>query len=138
MTPRILESIPGPTIGHFQQLRELELTVGCQLTWGHERLLTSITSTKLRKVVFSVSPMYARATASTVKRSWASVDTHLCRLVDRLGRAGCRHMLEVEFRPNEDGDGRKHDLYKFLPKFGKRGVVTIADPDPDNCLIIMS
>jgi len=130
--------MPALTIGHFRQLRELELTETYRLTSGHDNLLISISSTELGKVVFAVGPMYDRATASTVKRSWTSVDTHLRGFVDRLGRAGYRHTLEVEFRPFEDGDGRKHDLYKFLPKFGKRGVVAVADPDPDNCLIVKS
>lgn len=136
LTPHNLESMLVHTIGHLQQLRGLELGANCQLTPGHEKPFTSITSTELRKGVFSVSPMCVRATASTVKRSWASIDTHLCVLVDQLGRAGYRHTLRMEFRPYEDGYGRKHDLYKFLPKFGKRGVVTVADPDPDNCLIV--
>lgn len=101
-------------------------------TLGFKGLFTSIASAELRKVVFLANPIYDLATVSTAKSSWARIDIHLCGIVDRLGRAGYRHTLQVKFRPHMDGDGRKHDLCKFLPEFGTRGVVTVTDPVPDN------
>ncbi|KAF9780738.1 hypothetical protein BJ322DRAFT_278963 [Thelephora terrestris] len=118
-------------ISHFRQLRELGLVV-IRLHSGYTNLLASITSTELRKVAFSVSFVTDRYTASSVKMSWASIDRHLCDLLDRIGRAGYRHTLAVEFRPYEDGGGRKQNLFELLPEFGKRGIVTVAETDLNN------
>jgi len=99
-----------------------------RLSYTHEILLSSITSTELRKVIFPVRYMYnSRIFAARVRR-WASIDKQLCELVARLGRMGYRHTLEVEVQFTEiDYDPGKYEFTQFLPEFREKGVVTIID-----------
>lgn len=94
----------------------------------HESILASITSTELRKLVFSAGRKNASNIFSRGAEVWASTDERLCKLVARLGRMGYSHTLEVEFRLSGGGETHsEHDLTKFLPRFKHKGVVTIID-----------
>ena len=95
---------------------------------AHESLLPSITSTELRKLVFSLSSIWNVFPEEDTL--WASIDNHLCELVARLGRTGHNHVLEVELRPAQYVDGL--DLTLFFPKFMELGVVNITDPVHDD------
>ena len=107
---------PNTTLRHFQQLRELELF----LTWknsAHENLLPSITSTELRKLVFSLSSIWNVFPEEDIL--WASIDNHVCELAARLGRAGHSHILEVGLRPTQRVDGRFDPVFPQV--HGSRG-----------------
>jgi hypothetical protein len=115
------------TIRRFRQLRELELVVD-QPSSPHEILLSSITSTKLRKIVFSAEYMQDCRIFAQRMEAWAPIDKLLCELVDRLRETRYRHTLEVELRLTymEDDPG-EYDFIKFLPEFREKGIVTIKD-----------
>jgi len=115
-------------IHRFRQLRELELTA----IWPdlvHEVLLSSIISTELRKIIFSVRYVYEWNTLDQQMEEWNGIDEQLCELVARLGRMGHRHTLEVELRFTEAMVGPGCDFTSLLPKFRKTGVVNIINPD---------
>ena len=98
----------------------------------HRSLLSTITSTELRKVIFPVTctGIHARGTGE-----WTFIDKLLCELVDRLRATGYHHTLEVEVRPKELGIGlEEYDFAKVLLRFREKGVVTIAD-SADSCII---
>ena len=125
--PHFLTCIPDGTaasIGHFRQLQELEFPENSSITL-HQRFLTSINSTELRKVIFPVRSKYYADVFLEGAKLWASTDKQLCELVTRLGRAGYRHTLEVEFRLYCLGEGKWSTL---LPEFRDRlrGVVTVV------------
>jgi len=63
-------------------------------------------------------------------------DEQLCGLVDWLYAMGCRHTLEVELRLKtiRTGDLGKYDFAKFLPEFGRRGIVTFIHTDGNRFL----
>ena len=91
-------------------------------------VISSITSTKLRKIIFPASHkgesiIFAHGTEA---ETWA--DKQLCDLADRLRMMGCRHTLEVEVRFMKNGgvQGGYH-FAKVLPKFREKGVVSIVD-----------
>ena len=101
-------------------------------TLTHQNLFSAITSTQLRKLVFSTGLTFNNLNMHDVfprgPDKDALVDENLCQLVDRLDRMGCSHTLEVEFRHSGCGDvHRSHDLTKFLPRFRHKGVVTVTD-----------
>ena len=110
------------TIGDFRQLQELELNAA-RPHFTHAVILSSITSTELRKVIFAATHMDGWAFAQETE-AWTLVDKQLCGLVDRLRAMGYRHTLEVELRlgrsPGKDG------FTKFLPEFKEKGVVIIT------------
>jgi len=115
------------SISHFRQLRELELLLNWS-NFGHLSLLSSIASSKLRKIVFKGGGICNIFTQGI--DMWTSIDEQLCELVERLDMAGCCHTLEVELRPSDIGDGhRKYeiDFAKVLPRFRNKGIVTITD-----------
>ena len=116
-------------IHHFRQLRELEL----RAVWPnsvHETLLSSITSTELRKIILSVRHVYQWNTLDQQMEEWDGIDEQLCELVARLGRMGHHHTLEVELRFTEAVVGLTGcDFTNLLPKFRKTGVVNIINPD---------
>ena len=106
------------TIGDFRQLQELEL--GVAQPNSLYRLLPSITSLELQKIVFP--------TACSYWGLWIRVDRQLCELVDRLRMMGYRHTLEVELRPTLVGHNRMvYNFTKLLSKFREKGVVTVID-----------
>ena len=95
----------------------------------HRILLSSITSTELRKVVFRCVGNW-RGLVQRMERWSSIIDKQLCGLVDRLRVMGYCHTLEVEVRLMEiGGDPVKDDLTKFLPEFREKGVVIITDGD---------
>jgi len=92
-----------------------------------ESLITSVTSTNLRRIVFSGQGLAERLAGSDVARSYNVVDNCLCQLVDRLKELGYKRTLEVEFqawRPAEWEAGS--DLRKPLPKFEEKGRVRVV------------
>lgn len=113
---------------HFPQLRELELSP----SWfgsACERLLSSITSTKFRKLVFSAGPTYDLNIFWKGSSVWASIDKQLCELAARLAGKGRCQTLEVELRFSRgEIDLREHTLARFLPEFRSRvkGVVNFT------------
>ena len=112
------------TIRDFRQLRELELAV----TWpgpAYQALLSSITSTELRKVIFPVWHVYDWGIFT---QQSALIDKELCGLVHRLHTRGYRCTLEVELRLAEVGGGHGwYDFISLFPEFRERGVVTVVD-----------
>ena len=94
----------------FPQLRELELMADFSSS-SHEVLLSSITSTELRKVIFLVWNEGDWLFEQGMK-AWILIDRQLCRLVDRLRPAGYRFTLEAELRLS-DYDPRRHDVTVF-------------------------
>ena len=88
-----------------------------------EVLLSSITSTELRRVIFFVEDWRIRQIAE-----WARIDQSLCRLVDRLRAIGYCFALEAEFRLVDIGDySGKYDFTQFLPEFSEKGIVIFID-----------
>jgi len=116
-----------PTIDNFQRLRELELKV-TQPTSSYTTLLSSITSTELRKITFIVWYAHNWRTFAQRMKEWAYVDKELCKLVDRLRERGYRHTLAVELQTMTVGDNPgKYDFTSFLPEFREKGIVAIVD-----------
>ena len=114
------------TIGGFQQLQELELAAGHPRSQNYIRLLSSITSTELRKVTFLAKQTRDWIIFAWRMQEWDFIDNALCRLVDRLRAAGYCYTLEVELRLTRIGDGPgTYDFTKFLPEFREKGIVTI-------------
>jgi len=124
-------------IGHFLQLEELELT-GVPGS-VHELILSSITSTNLRKITFLVELGGGWRTLAERVGEWTSADGSLSEVVARLGRKGYYHVLEVELRltKTEDDPG-KYEFARFLPRFREKGIVTIVDAVHDNQVLHLS
>ena len=116
------------TIEKFQQLRELELVVAWPSS-AHEVLLSSITSTEFRKVIFPMGWTKDRRSFAQRMEEWNLViDKQFCGLVDRLRVTGYGHTLVVELRLMEFGvDPGGYDFTEFLPKFREKGVVVVID-----------
>ena len=102
--------------------------MGCPSS-SHEVPLSSITSTKLRKIIFSeANDNFWRIVGRPADSDWTLVDNQLCELVDRLRAMGYRHTLEAELRfLNMIGNPEIRDFNTFLPKFGEKGVVTVIN-----------
>ena len=113
------------TIRDFRRLRELSLVVIWPESPNDALLLSSITSTELRKVIFLVPYLYNWVGFTQHMGQWAFVDEQLCRLVDRLRTTGYHHTLEVELRL--EGDPSEYDFTKVLPGFREKGVLTVID-----------
>jgi len=96
-------------------------------SYAHEILLSSITSTELRKIIFLARPTHYLRLFVQRMEEWTLIDSQLCELVTRLGMAGHRHTLEVELRLVKIwGYAREYEFTKFLPRFREKGVVTIT------------
>jgi len=82
-------------------------------------LISSITSTKIQKIIFTqvLSPQESSASD---RQNWTKLDGLLCRLVDRLEH-GLR--LEVEFQApgKQERRGGGLDFRKWLPMFYDKG-----------------
>jgi len=116
-----------PTIHRFRQLQEFELVV-TQPRDSHRILLSSITSTRLRKVIFRVWYTFDGNSSPEGTGRWTWIDEELCRLVDRLCAMGYCHTLEAELRfLRTTRVTKEHGLTKVLPKFKEKGVVTVFD-----------
>jgi hypothetical protein len=127
--PHILGMTNTLVIDHFPQLQELELLVDWS-RWKPVGILSSITSTRLRKITFPASPVRNWDIILQDKDVQDSVDEQLCGLVARLYRAGYRHTLEVEYQLTEVQELYQRNLAEFLPKFRDQGFVTIVHPVP--------
>lgn len=89
-------------------------------------LISSITSTNLRKLVLGIRSMrFGREDFPSFNSYFASLDDTLCGLINRLQMSGYKHTLEVEFRTPivELDEEVRHE--KFLPKFKEKGRVRI-------------
>ena len=107
------------TIGDFQQLQELELRGA--LPNSPYKLLSSIASLKLRKIIFTTTKQ------DSCWKRWPLIDRQLCELVDRLRIMGYRHTLEVELQITVVGDvPAESDFATLLSDFRERGIVTIV------------
>ena len=105
----------------------------------HRVLLSSITSTELRKIIFPMRYVHNRVDFAGQMEDWGLADKQLCELVDRLRATGHRHTLEVELRLTAvDDDPGDWDFTKFLSEFGEKGVVTIIDATADDRLLYSS
>lgn len=94
----------------------------------HTHLLSSITSTELRKIVFPTNSMYDGTVFARRMGEWRLIDKQLCWLVDQLRTTGHRYTLEVQLRLTKVGDDPgKYDFTRFLPEFREAGIVTIID-----------
>ena len=95
---------------------------------SHKFLLSSITSTELRKITFLTKYMDDRDLFSRRMDAWVLIYKSLCRLVDWLRSPGNHHTLEVELRlTNIEDFPEEPNFTKFLPEFREKGVVTIKD-----------
>ena len=95
---------------------------------AHEVLLSSITSSKLQKIIFPLSHTYDFLVFAQKMREWALIDEQLCGLADRLRSTGCCRTLEAELRFTNIGDSLEwYDFTTVLPKFREKGIVTIID-----------
>ena len=89
---------------------------------SHYRLLSSITSLELQKIILTTKTMY-----------WGtrpSIDRQLCKLVDWLCMAGYHHTLEVELQITvieDDCVGYNFPERFNFSEFRERGVVTIVN-----------
>ena len=125
--PTHVQAKAEATIYDFRQLRELELVV----TWPnscHRALISSISSTDFRKIIFQGRHLDNRKTFAWLMGAWASIDKELCGLVGRLRAIGYQHTLEVELRLMKVGsDPEDYDFTEVFPDFRQKGVVTIID-----------
>ena len=118
-------------IYNFKELQELELRFGLAV-FPYRVLLSSITSTQLRKIVLRVLYPLNRYISQREIQGLAVVDTNLCDMVDRLRVAGYRHTLEVELRFTKVGiDPVRDRCVKLLPEFEEKGVVIITAEGDD-------
>ena len=113
-------------IHNFRQLRELELKV-VRPNSNHKVLLSSVTSTELRKVIFQYGDDWG--TMARHMGRWTSIiEKQLRELADRLRAIGYRHTLEVELRlMGVGGDQGEYDFTEFLRGFREKGDVVITD-----------
>ena len=124
-------------IRNFRHLRELELLV-TRPSHTLKVLLSSITSTELRKVIFQVCLRGCNLFAQRAKE-WALIDKQLCELVDRPRATGYHHTLEAELRLTQfRGSARKYDFSQFFPEFREKGTVTVIYATHDDQLLLSS
>ena len=111
------------TLKNPSELRELVFDMSLQRL-EEVSLISTITSTSIRKIVFS--PSLSR---DLREQFWSSLDTELSSLVDRLRRSGYKHTLELEVRHQSDFAEKVPDAGPdaFLPKFREKGRVTISE-----------
>jgi hypothetical protein len=87
-------------------------------------LISSITSTNLRKIVFTPTHERLRGGFLSENPCWPHFDDIVCELVDKLCLLGYKSTLEVELwtrKPIEFSGGQ--DMREFLPKFREKGRV---------------
>ena len=114
------------TLESCSGLRELMFTANPTGPRSTElRLIGSITSTNMQKIVFAVwdgrwNPTY-----------WLPLDRALSNLVDRLRVSGYEHTLELEFRlkPGFPAVYPAVGLDVWFPRFEEKGWVTVLDPE---------
>jgi hypothetical protein len=104
-----------------RELRELEI-VAQFLSYKNLDLISSISSTKIEKIILTRSVVFRFSEART---AWARLDKILVQLVHRSKRS----TLEVEFRDVSVTWEGKLNLGKYLPMFVEKGRMTVLDPE---------
>ena len=114
-----------PILSHCRKLRELELFA---IRPAHVAgVIASITSTNLRRIVFSTKAFTERLAHLDLVRSCDIIDNSLCQLVDRLRESGYHRILEVEFQASKLVEWVvASDFKKLLVKFQEKGQVRIV------------
>lgn len=104
-------------LSHCQELREFE-TFGMYMDDYELDFVSSITSTKIQKIILANSPAFELSVGHPY---WRKFDGILIKLVEQSGPG---HGLEVGFRGGE-GVSDKTDLRKYLPRFVEKGRIVI-------------
>jgi len=106
------------TLSNCPELRELEINAWHPGTVELD-LISSITSTNIRKITFTQSLAPNRPTVPD-HPNWTRLDNSLCRLVDR---SECGLRLEVGFRAADARAWWNGELgfKKYLPRFYEKG-----------------
>jgi hypothetical protein len=109
------------TLTHCRELRELEAGTESRLTPAHLRLISSITSTKIERIILTRLPAFDRPAGDSY---WMELDDLLVKLVERL-----RYNLglDMEFRDVSLAWHGKRDFGECLPMFVERGRITVID-----------
>ena len=92
-----------------------------------EVLISSITSTNLRKLVITWWISHIEWDFLLFNLRWISFDDVICGLVDRLEKSGYRHTLELGFRAEFVDLDEEVDHQEFMPKFKEKGRVRIVE-----------
>lgn len=100
-------------LSHCQKLRELEVYMP-RANDAELNLISSITSTKIEKIILTCSPAFGLSASDTY---WTRLDEMLVELAGRSKRK-----LEMEFRSVSDG---KLVTVNYLPKFRGKGRVVV-------------
>jgi hypothetical protein len=87
-------------------------------------LISSITSRRFRKVIFTPSPIITLGDLLG-NRFLGAFEDVICGLADRLRASGSRHTLEVEFWV-ASVDYAEEEYGWILPKFQERGRVRVC------------
>jgi len=86
-------------------------------------LVSSITSTNIRKITFTKS--FALQDYPVGDTYWKKLDSSLCQLVDQ---SGCEHQLEMKFQAY-NVQCWMVEFEEYLPKFHGKGRVTVVNQD---------
>ena len=113
-------------LSRCQELRQLDITL-LQPQERERALISSITSTNLRKLTFTSWISHIEWDFLLHNPYWTPFDDVICELVDRLQKSGYKHTLEVVFRAEFFNLNEEVDHDKFLPKFKRRGRVRIVE-----------
>ncbi|KAF9647254.1 hypothetical protein BDM02DRAFT_3117393 [Thelephora ganbajun] len=120
---KIGQFYPESTLSLSRCLELRQLEIGSGLPHEEERaFISSITSTNLRKLVFSrPQPNFMEDPC------WTPFDDTICGLVDRLQASGYKYTLELELQADSVELGEEAHHKDFLPKFKEKGLVRIID-----------
>ena len=93
---------------------------------GERGLISSITSTNFRKLVFKVRLIGG---SHLDDPCWTPLDSVLCGLVDRLQKSGSKNTLEVELQADcvELKADACLEREEFLSKFREKGRVSVVE-----------
>lgn len=105
-------------LSHCQELREFE-AFALYLNDAELDLISSITSTKIEKIIFTHAPAFELSVGHTY---WTRLDDALVKLAERSKR---KLRLEVAFRCVNGVWDDKPDLRKYLPRFVEKGRMTV-------------
>ena len=111
------------TLSHCRELREFEAYL-LHANDAELDLVSSITSTKIEKIIFAHSPTFDLPTRHTY---WAWLDDVLVELV---GRSEYKLRLEMGFQGVYVAPSKKSESYltKRLPKFVEKGRMVVLGP----------
>lgn len=114
------------TLKHCQGLCHLEFLTTFPMIKEHA-VISSITSTNLRTVVFSLDFRCDMSLVLAASDAWKSMDSIMRGLVDKLCMLGYEHTLVLEFRSESVKLLPDLDFRSFMPKFRERGRVKISN-----------